>query len=416
ALCEWFRSSTLHTFVLPQDGTYFVEVSSTTQNTTNGTGAYWLGISNPLEESLRSFRLFDPGSTGRPISQFPNLSATEITAAAFGVQGDWQEYSFMADAGQSLGWTYQGARPLENWSIYGPDGQFITGGINAPSNENFIFTATKSGEHQLIFEDTKFTNISSAGHVGPFNYTLTPLTLQTGANQSATIVNGDLIAGGSKNLQLSDDSYLSLFSAPPTKQSLSPLSVEFAGQVQNLAPEFLAFQIEAAANTVNLSQVVDVFNFNAGNYEQASVSPAELTDTTFVIEFTGDLSRFINTNGEVRARTSYFQDGPIFFSPWSVRFDQVSWIVDTNRPSPIVLVDDPGRDTTHRTKENRFEEVGIRDIDRTVQSSLTNAKRLDQNEAAMDRVFEYAIETDESSKMLFEDLLGIGDILIEMDV
>ena len=75
---SYHRSSYLHDYKLAEDGTYFVEVSVTNR----GTGRYWLGISDPL-------------------ATYAPLSTTEPTGSSFGVQGDRQDYSFTATAGEA---------------------------------------------------------------------------------------------------------------------------------------------------------------------------------------------------------------------------------------------------------------------------------------------------------------------------
>src|SRR5438132_6572080 len=71
-----------------------VEVSHTGQ----GTGSYWLGISDPLQH-------------------FAPLSLTTPTQSAFGVRGDVQEWEFTGTASQAVGWTYQGVHAIKDWRI-----------------------------------------------------------------------------------------------------------------------------------------------------------------------------------------------------------------------------------------------------------------------------------------------------------
>ena len=74
-------------FTLPEDGTYTIEVVQTS----GGEGLYWLGISSP-----------------NPLSR--SLSKTETTDTAYGVRGTFQEWTFDATAGETVGWAYLGER------------------------------------------------------------------------------------------------------------------------------------------------------------------------------------------------------------------------------------------------------------------------------------------------------------------
>ena len=137
-------------FLLPADGTYFVEVSSTI----GATGSYWLGISDPHEH-------------------FASLSLTQPTVSAFGVRGDTQEYEFPATAGRALGWGYEG-RTIRGWTITGPDGAVAAASTRAADLTTIAFTPRQTGTYRLTFEDALGGDVRSRADVGPFDYTLTP--------------------------------------------------------------------------------------------------------------------------------------------------------------------------------------------------------------------------------------------------
>ena len=142
-------STQIDSFELPGSGTYYIEVSG-------GIGDYWIGISDPVETFL-------------------SLPLDVLTSSIFSIQGDKQEYEFTVTVGQSLAWTYQGERSLQNWAIYDPEGKKVIGASEGLTTiETFSFTATISGVHLLMFEDAKFTAITDPAHIGPFNYSLIP--------------------------------------------------------------------------------------------------------------------------------------------------------------------------------------------------------------------------------------------------
>jgi autotransporter-associated beta strand protein len=140
---NWTR---LDEYVLPADGTYFIEVSG-------GIGDYWLGISDPLEH-------------------FEVLSQTAFTETEFGVRGDVQEWEFSTTAGEAVGWTYEG-QAIQGWQVFGPDGTEVASGPGG-TRTTIALTPSNSGIHRLVFEDVKTTQFVSPSQIGPFAYRLTP--------------------------------------------------------------------------------------------------------------------------------------------------------------------------------------------------------------------------------------------------
>src|SRR3989338_338307 len=148
SLSRAIQSSTLNDFVIPHDGTYFVDVR---HKWGTGTGTYSLGISSTLEEC-------------KP------LPLTGETHGTYGVRGDRQKWIFQRTAGQELKWTYTSATFVKRWTVQNPDGTEL---ISQDGSREFtmIITPNMSGTHTLILEDF-LGNISTKQDIGPFSYVL----------------------------------------------------------------------------------------------------------------------------------------------------------------------------------------------------------------------------------------------------
>jgi hypothetical protein len=141
-------SAAIDAFPLPETGTYFVEISAS-----GSPNSYWLSVSDPA-------------------TSFADLAYREESEGIFAVRGDMQEWQFSSGAGQTLGWRYEGEEPMDGWRMTGPDGAEVAsggGGKNVP----IVFTAEKSGMHQLVFDGAR-PGIRGPDFLGPFAYTLIP--------------------------------------------------------------------------------------------------------------------------------------------------------------------------------------------------------------------------------------------------
>ena len=147
---------------------------------------------------------------------------------------------------------------------------------------------------------------------------------------------GTIATGSESELQFSDDEFLQVYSAvaPPVIEPAIVLQLQ--AFVPVLEPDSLAFVIETRANTPNVEQQVELFNFDNQQFEVVSVTPASFVDGRVEIELNGLPSSYISQNtGELRATASWTAIGPVFGSPWSIFIDQAGWEVNLSAtPSP----------------------------------------------------------------------------------
>lgn len=133
--------------------------------------------------------------------------------------------------------------------------------------------------------------------------------------------------GGLASLTTSDDQYLTANPGFTLTSSEAPVWIEFETTSPFDSPSDLTMTVESAANTPNLSQTTELFNFNTNEYESIDSRPIELADTTAQISVSGDVTRFVDSNGAIEARIGWRVAGFLLVFPWEIRVDQVVWTV-----------------------------------------------------------------------------------------
>ncbi len=147
------------------------------------------------------------------------------------------------------------------------------------------------------------------------------------------VIQGNHISGDLKDTFASDDSY---FKVQPTTP-LPPVWIEFDGTLPSDSPTSLAVTLEAHANTPGLTQTIDMFNWNTGEYEEVDAQAASFNqDSVVTVDVTGDIgSRTANIadyvesgTGAVRTRVGWRATGFVLLFPWTICIDQVVWTVN----------------------------------------------------------------------------------------
>ncbi len=120
----------------------------------------------------------------------------------------------------------------------------------------------------------------------------------------------------------SDDSYLKFQIGTG-----SPLLVEFVGALPTDNPEVLTVTLEATGSTLFLTQTIEMFNWNSGQYETVDSRITSWNDDSVVtIDLTSTADDFVQpTTGAIKTRAGWRANGFILSYPWTVCIDQVAW-------------------------------------------------------------------------------------------
>ena len=126
----------------------------------------------------------------------------------------------------------------------------------------------------------------------------------------------------------SDDLYLKYNPGITLFATEFPVWLIFDGTLSSDSPPTLAFKLEAAANTPGLSQSIQMFNWNSGQYDELDLQGASFNNDSVVeLDLTATIGDYVETGtGSVRARLGWKATGIILVFPWTVCVDQVVWI------------------------------------------------------------------------------------------
>lgn len=141
-----------------------------------------------------------------------------------------------------------------------------------------------------------------------------------------TIDRGLVLAGGLSDLLCSDDSRFSIRPGVVFSTSEPPVRLILEGTSANNAPNQLQFVVEGYASQANISQTIELYNFNTSQYELVNTSAMPTSEGVTTVTISTNASRFVQSGtGAIRARVAHRAVGPVFSYPWVVNLDQTVW-------------------------------------------------------------------------------------------
>jgi hypothetical protein len=148
---------------------------------------------------------------------------------------------------------------------------------------------------------------------------------------SLSVNPGIIIDGNVGSLAFSDNIRVRIREVPPLALGSPSVRAVIDGVSPILAPSTLTFRIETSTSAVpasNLTQRIELRNFQTGVWELVDQRSTTSTDNMIVITPTGSASRFVEPiTGAVRARASWFDPGTLFSFGWEARLDMAIWEV-----------------------------------------------------------------------------------------
>jgi hypothetical protein len=107
-----------------------------------------------------------------------------------------------------------------------------------------------------------------------------------------------------------------------------PLSLVVDGTAPTGEVLGVSFDLVAKANTVGLTQTIELWDWNAGAYVVLGSQSSTMSDSLQSVSAGGVLSRFVQSGTRaVRARVTWAQTGPVMVWPWAASVDQAVWRV-----------------------------------------------------------------------------------------
>ncbi len=136
---------------------------------------------------------------------------------------------------------------------------------------------------------------------------------------------GVISSGGLGDLETSDDSKMNLrVSKPASSPSIRLVADAVAS---DFSPSSFVLTLESGANTLNIAQDIQMFNWNIGAFELVDSRMVSYSqDASINIDLSANATNFINQKtGAIQARIDFAPSGLVWFNPWSVSLDQLTW-------------------------------------------------------------------------------------------
>ena len=201
-----------------------------------------------------------------------------------------------------------------------PNDQWIEHTLNATVPANAV-----EARVTIVFAQQNFNSGSVFVDSVQFNQLSTDETI---VPETATVDSGDVASGDVAATQTSDDQYLEVLAIPNPDLGQLPIEVVFESSTVITNPNSIDLVFESSANTPNLVQILEAYNYVTQQFEVVTTSNMETTDSTLNVSLTGILSRFVrSSDGQMRLRARYSATSTVVMFPWKSRIDAVSLTV-----------------------------------------------------------------------------------------
>jgi len=150
---------------------------------------------------------------------------------------------------------------------------------------------------------------------------------------ASKMLDGVVSTGQLSDIHESDDTHMAIDPSPTTNPVKQVVDMLLISQAPGTSPTSLSYRLEASmvgGPEGDVLQIIDLWDEQAGQWEQIHSSVAAIADSVVQVQATGDVSRFVHPiTSETLARVSWVSPG---FSgapfTWSINVDQAVWIFD----------------------------------------------------------------------------------------
>jgi serine protease AprX len=187
-----------------------------------------------------------------------------------------------------------------------------------------IDTATDRG-------DPGRDNVYGAGRVNAYAAVVAALDANDRVTpDSFRVTRGQLVSGDLSDLTRADDGYIEVEARMPDEVAAASVEIEVEGTAPSDDPIELSFTLEAATSGIPTRQRIEMYDFDAGQWEQVDERDGPAVDTEVAVTINTDAGRFIDdATLKVRTRIGYHDRGVTFLG-WGGRFDATYWTLVEN--------------------------------------------------------------------------------------
>jgi glucose/arabinose dehydrogenase len=145
---------------------------------------------------------------------------------------------------------------------------------------------------------------------------------------SFSMFRGSVVSGDVDSLADSDEDKLIARPGAVFVSSEPPIQIIINATSPFTSPSTFKFTLEANSSALHVRQIISLFNYDTGQYEEVDSRIATQTDSVVDVDVTSNIGRFVEDGtGNVRARVSFRATQPVFVYPYFGRVDRANWTV-----------------------------------------------------------------------------------------
>ena len=142
------------------------------------------------------------------------------------------------------------------------------------------------------------------------------------------VTRGVLLEGTISDLVDSDDHYVRISARRPNDLATASAEIELTATSLIETPTEIRFRVEASTTGTPSWQVVELFNYQSGEWVRFDRRDGSEMDQVVVVTVSTDPEQFIEPGtGEMKARVGFLDLG-VTFPGWIARYDHTFWNVD----------------------------------------------------------------------------------------
>lgn len=158
-----------------------------------------------------------------------------------------------------------------------------------------------------------------------FDALFNALAVVSNVPTSYQVLHGTYISGNVASLAAVDQNYLTVQQIVSQIISQPPVDVLVTGTTTVTNPSSLSFKVVAHGSTLNLNQVIRLFNVSTNSWTTVDTRTATTSDQTVTVTISSNAAQYVAANGTVQARIQYTPNAPTFSASWSGVIDQAMW-------------------------------------------------------------------------------------------
>jgi hypothetical protein len=195
---------------------------------------------------------------------------------------------------------------------------------NAPERDQFLFGTGMGLITDVVMGPDGYAyacsiSASAVYRIRPKTEVIAPVTATPGP--------GQIIAGNTSSLALSDDSRLTMRPTAVLVSTQPPVQLVVQATSPFLNPSSITVRIESSASIASALQKVSLYDWQSPGYVEVSSQVASTSDNLLTIPTTSP-TRFVNSSDRtIRALITYKAQGAVLVYPWQARIDEFTWTV-----------------------------------------------------------------------------------------